>query len=318
MVEEVEAGIYKVPSILGIRRFAQWLVVGDEVLLVDTGIDGTIAEHVMPALAHLGIAPERVTHALISHADVDHYGGDAEVRQLLPACTIRATAADRRLLESWDVIGLERYGWYRQHGLDYDPDTLAWLRNAGGPDTPIDDTVEEGDVVDLGGIAVEVVALPGHSPGHLGVLHRDSGTAIVMDALLARGLYSTDDRLISPPPYVDAAAYRASAEKVRALDPVRLGTSHYAPTEGRDAVAAFVDDTIAFVDDLDASIVDTLTDAPQALVTFWERADQATGPFPEMGVELARSVGAHLEDLERRGIAVRDDLDGRPAWRTAP
>jgi len=52
-IEEVQPNIYRIPSILGRRRFAQWLVAGDErLLLVDSGVDGTIAEHVAPATSH--------------------------------------------------------------------------------------------------------------------------------------------------------------------------------------------------------------------------------------------------------------------------
>src|SRR5262249_17759333 len=152
---------YRIPSILGPRRFAQWLVVGDEgVLLVDSGIDGTIAEHVVPALAELGLTPDRITHVVITHADVDHYGGDAEPRRVAPNARIRASALDRPLIESWDAIARDRYGWYRGYGLDYDEGTWDWLHNAAGPDTALDGTVGDGDVIDLGGIGVEVVALP--------------------------------------------------------------------------------------------------------------------------------------------------------------
>jgi len=314
MVEEVAEGIYRVPSVLGIRRFAQWLVVGEEVLLIDTGIDGTISEHVMPALSHLGIAPDRVTRAINSHADVDHYGGNAEVRALLPACRIEASPADRRLLEHWSVIGEERYGWYLHHGIEYAPEVLEWLRVSGGPDTPLDGDLLPGSTIELGGITVEVIALPGHSPGHVGIHHPSSGTAIVIDAVLERGLYSTDNRLISPPPYVSTSDYRATVERLRALDPERLGTSHYPETEGKVAVAAFLDATASFVDDLDACILDLLSASPQPLIAFWEHADATIGPFPEMLVELARSVGAHLEDAEQRGLARRSEVDGRAAW----
>ena len=72
------------------------------------------------------------------------------------------------------MIARERYGWYRGHGLDYDEGTWQWLEQAAGPDTPIDGTVADGEMLDLGGISVEIVALPGHSPGHLGVVHRES------------------------------------------------------------------------------------------------------------------------------------------------
>ena len=318
MLDEVQPRIFRISSVLGPRRFAQWLVVGDErLLLVDSGIDGTIAEHVMPALAELGRTPADITDVIVSHADVDHYGGDAELRRVAPQARIRASAHDRAWLESWGVISRERYGWYRGYGLDYDEATWAWLENAAGPDTPLDGDVAGGEVLHLGGIAVEVLGLPGHSPGHLGVLHRESGTAIVMDAVLERGLYTTSDELISPPPYGSVTSYRKTVERLRELAPERLGTSHYAPIEGRDAVDAFLDGTAGFVDDLDASVLAELSREPQPLEPFWRAADAAVGPFREMAVELARSVGAHLDHAVERGLAVRTEVDGLPAWRTS-
>ena len=317
-IDEVQPRIYRISSVLGPRRFAQWLVVGDErLLLVDSGIDGTIAEHVTPALAELGRTPSEITDVVISHADVDHYGGDAELRRVAPDAQIRASAHDRGWLESWAVISRERYGWYRGYGLDYDEATWAWLENAAGPDTPLDGDVAGGDVLDLGGIVVEVLALPGHSPGHLGVLHRESGTAIVMDAVLERGVYTTSGELISPPPYGSVNAYRETVDRLRGLVPERLGTSHYAPVEGRAAVHAFLDGTAGFVDDLDACVRAELRAEPQALEPFWRAADAAVGPFREMAVELARSVGAHLDHAVDQGLAVRSELDGLPAWQSS-
>ncbi len=315
-LDQVHERIYRVSSVLGVRRFAQWLVVGDErLLLVDSGVHGTIAEHVVPALSELGRTPADVSDVVISHADVDHYGGDAELRRLAPGARIVASAHDRQWLESWEVISRERYGWYRRHGLDYEVATWAWLEEAAGPDTPLDGTVADGDVLDLGGISVEVVALPGHSPGHLGIVDRESGTAIVMDAVLERGLYTTSDDLIGPPPYSSVPAYRGTIERLRELGPERLGTSHYAPIEGRQAVDSFLGASSAFVDDLDACVCGELDARPRGLAELWRAADAAVGPFPEMAVELARSVGAHLDFAVERGIARRREEEGRvTAW----
>jgi glyoxylase-like metal-dependent hydrolase (beta-lactamase superfamily II) len=308
VIDEVQARIYRIPSVLGVRRFAQWLVVGDErVLLVDSGIDGTIAEHVEPALRELGRSVADITDVVISHADVDHYGGNSALRQVAPRARIRSGREDRPWIESWANVARERYGWYRGHGLDYDEATWDWLRNAAGPDTPIDGTVADGDVLDLGGISVEVVALPGHSPGHLGVVHHESGTAIVMDAVLERGLYTTADELISPPPYASVPAYRGTIERLRKLAPDRLGTSHYAPVEGPAAVGAFLDASERFVHDLDAAVRAELGSDPEPLEHFWRAADATLGPFTEMAVELARSVGAHLDLAVEEGAAVRSE-----------
>jgi glyoxylase-like metal-dependent hydrolase (beta-lactamase superfamily II) len=317
-IEEVQPHIYRIPSVLGRRRFAQWLIVGDErLLLIDSGVDGTIAEHVSPALAELGRSPAEITDVVISHADVDHYGGNSELRRVAPQARIRSSAQDRPWIESWPEISRDRYGWYRGHGLDYDEATWEWLENAAGPDTPIDGTASHGEQLDLGGIAVEVAALPGHSPGHLGVLHRESGTAIVMDAVLERGLYTTDDELISPPPYASVPAYRATIARLRELRPARLGTSHYSPIEGEQAVTAFLDGSEGFVADLDAAVGAELGTDPKPLEHYWRAADSALGPFVEMAVELARSVGAHLDHAVEEGRAERTERDGRAVWAAA-
>ncbi|HEY7603225.1 MAG TPA: MBL fold metallo-hydrolase [Gaiellaceae bacterium] len=315
-IEEVHPRIYRIPSVLGQRRFAQWLVVGDErLLLVDSGVDGTIDQHVTPALRELGRSPADLTDVVITHADVDHYGGNGELRRVAPQARIRSSGEDRPWIEYWSTISRERYGWYRRHRLDYDDGTWQWLEEAAGHDTPLDGTIADGETIELGGIAVEIVALPGHSPGHLGVVHHDSRTAVVMDAVLERGLYTTSDELISPPPYGSVGAYRGTIERLRSLRPVRLGTSHYAPVEGEDSVTAFLDASASFVDDLDAAVIAELTVEPRPLEHFWRAADSAVGPFTEMTVELARSVGAHLDDAVAESRAATSvDATGCQVW----
>jgi hypothetical protein len=149
-------------------------------------------------------------------------------------------------------------------------------------------------------------------------VHHDSRTAIVMDAVLERGLYTTDDELISPPPYASTAAYRGTIDRLRELRPARLGTSHYAPIEGEPAVNAFLEGSAGFVADLDAVVDAELGAHPQPLEHYWRAADTALGPFKEMAVELARSVAAHLDSAADQGRAVRTpNPDGRAAWAAA-
>jgi glyoxylase-like metal-dependent hydrolase (beta-lactamase superfamily II) len=316
-IEEVQPRIYRVPSVLGRRRFAQWLVVGDErLLLVDSGVDGTIAEHVTPALAELGRTPADITDVVISHADVDHYGGNAELRALAPDARLRAHPLDRPLIESWEAIAARRYGWYRGHGLDYPTEAWAWLRDAAGPDTPLDGDVHDGETIDLGGLSLEVLHLPGHSAGHIGLWERASGTAIVLDAVMGRGFTTVDGARGGPPPYGDVAAYRGSVERLRALAPARLATAHFPLLEG-PAVADFLDATVAFADELERALLELLGSTPLPLAALLEPCDAAVGPFPEMPVELARSIGAQLEQLAADGRIVRVRAPGGERWARA-
>ncbi len=292
---EVVPGVHRIDSRLGTRRLAQWLVSGDEgTLLLDTGIAGTVTDHVAPALRELAISPGRITEVLITHADVDHYGGNAEIRALCPGARLRAHALDRPLIESWERIAEQRYGWYRAHGLDYDQDTWRWLEDAAGPDTPLDGELEAGERIDLGGIELEVLHLPGHSLGHLGVHEPATRTAIVSDAVMGHGFDAADGGRAGPPPYVDLTAYRATIARLRELAPERLGTAHFPLFEG-ELVGRFLDSSERFTEDLERA----LERAEGGVAELLGPVAAELGGYPEMEVELARSIGAHLEPLGR-------------------
>ena len=319
-IEEVQPRIYRIPSILGPRRFAQWLVVGDErLLLVDSGIDGTIAEHVVPALAELGRragrdhrrrrspTPTSTTTAATASCGAwrrsardPRVGARPAVDRVVGrdrARALRLVPRPRARLRRGDV-GVARERGRARHAA----------RRHGRPTA---------SVLDLGGIEVEIVALPGHSPGHLGVLHRESGTAIVMDAVLERGLYTTDDELISPPPYGSVSDLpRARSRRLRERRARAARDEPLRADRGRAAV-----DRVPRRDR-------KLRRRPRrvrrrrARVASRSRS-RTTGARPTLRsgrsrrwrVELARSVGAHLEHAVDEGRAVRaPGRGGRAVW----
>jgi glyoxylase-like metal-dependent hydrolase (beta-lactamase superfamily II) len=314
---QVAPGIFRIDSAMGSRRLALWLVVGDEgALLLDTGIAGTVTEHVEPALVELGVAPERVTEIIDSHADVDHYGGNAEARALFPAARIRAHRLDRPLIESWELIAAERYGWYRAYGMDYDEATWRWLADAAGDETRLDGTLEDGEEIDLGATKLVVLHLPGHSAGHLGLFEPQTRTAIIADAAMAAGFEDLQGRRISPPPYLDIEQYRESIARLRSLDPARIGTAHFPPIEGDD-VETFLDRSLAFTVEVDDALTAAVDSEPRTLPSLLEQVAERLGGFPEMALELSRSIGAHLAGMEDAGRVERVAVDSMPAWRRA-
>ena len=137
---EVAPGIHRIESVLGPRPFSQYLLGDERSLLVDTGVKETPAEVILPFLD--GLRPDFV---LNSHADVDHYGGNAAIREAAPEALFLAHARDVPWIESADTIMRERYGWYAEYGLPYEPDVFAWLRDAIGPDLSIDVHLQGGE-----------------------------------------------------------------------------------------------------------------------------------------------------------------------------
>jgi len=81
-------------------------------------------------------------------------------------------------------------------------------------------------------------------------------------------------------------------------------------------VGEFLALSAAFVADLERIVRRQLDQGPSTVAAITAAAEAELGPFPEMGIELARSVGAHLEEAAERGEARRAEGAGL-TWEAA-
>jgi glyoxylase-like metal-dependent hydrolase (beta-lactamase superfamily II) len=312
---EVAPGIHRIESVLGPRPFSQYLLGEERWLLFDTGVASTPDEVILPFLEAAGRDPAELDLVVVSHADVDHFGGNETLRAAARRALFAAHVADVPWIENRERILRERYGWYAAYGVGYPPESAAWLRDAMGADVPVDVGLVGGETFRLGqSLSVRVLHLPGHSSGHLGLWEPRSRTAIVMDAVMARGLLDTDGKVIHPPPYFDAAAYEGSARVLISLEPERLLTAHYDVIGGTD-VDRFLDDTIDFVRDARETVEEILrSEREVTLSRALELADGRLGPFTSMPNELAGPVRVHLRELAASGRAEESPDGLRWTW----
>lgn len=98
---------------------------------------------------------------------------------------------------------------------------------------PANHTLDEGDTVDLGDIAFEVLHLPGHSPDSIGLFDRATGTLFSGDAVydgpLLEGFYDGGP-----------AAYVATMERLREL-PVTVVHGGHETSFGRERLVEICD-----------------------------------------------------------------------------
>ena len=184
---EVAPGIYRIESILGPRPFAQYLLRDERSLLVDTGIATTPDEVILPAFQEVGLDPADLDYVLISHADVDHFGGNAAIR----AAARGPSSAPTSRTVTGSVTGsgscASATAGYAAHGsnADYDADTkdgcaTRWVRTCRSISI-----LCGGEVFRLGPhLSVEVLHLPGHSAGHIGLWDPATRSAIITDAVV--------------------------------------------------------------------------------------------------------------------------------------
>ena len=94
------------------------------------------------------------------------------------------------------------------------------------PGAPPTVVLDEGDVIDLGDRAFEVLHLPGHSPGSIGLWDADSGVLFSGDAVY-------DGPLLDEIPGADLAAYVRTMEMLHDL-PVEVVHAGHDPSFGRE------------------------------------------------------------------------------------
>jgi glyoxylase-like metal-dependent hydrolase (beta-lactamase superfamily II) len=198
----------------------------DGLTLVDTLVPRT-AKAVLRAAQGLGAPIVRIA---LTHAHGDHIGSLDDLVAALPGVEVLISARDARLL-------------HKDMSLDPGEPQRKLRGSYPGAETRPTGTLAAGDMVG----SLEVVAAPGHTPGHIAFFDRRDGTLLCGDTYTTIGGVATTDKVRPPFPLAsmatwDPAIELASARALRALDPAAL-----APGHGKivDAPAAAMDAALA-------------------------------------------------------------------------
>lgn len=315
--------VHRIETPLGDRRCDLYLFTGPaRAVLYDAGVAGTVPAYVLPYLAEHGLDARSVEHVVVSHCDVDHFGGIGDVREHLPAARVVAHSADAPLMADFGAYVTGRgEPFAATHGVHEGEAGLAWQREV-THEAAVDLAVSGGESIDLGDHAVTLLHLPGHTWGHLAVWDESSGSLAIADAILGSAVPLADGAPAFPPTYRHVAPYLATIARVRELAPVRLLTAHYGVFEGA-AVTAFLDESERFVLELDKQVRASLRRAGEAGTTLVRLLDDLTGrigAWPSEGVASAFAfpVAGHVEWLAERGDAVVDLATTPPTFRARP
>jgi glyoxylase-like metal-dependent hydrolase (beta-lactamase superfamily II) len=180
----------------------------DGLTVVDTGM--RMAGRIQEAAAALG-AP--ITRIAVTHAHGDHIGSLDALAAVLPEVEVAISARDARLMAKDKTL---------------QPGESGKLRGSyPGAKTKPTRLLAAGDRIG----SLQVIAAPGHTPGHLAFLDTRDGTLFCGDAFTTVGGVATTARLPwrFPLAYVatwDRAIELETARALRALDPVRLAPGH--------------------------------------------------------------------------------------------
>ena len=166
-------------------------------------------------LATVGVRPEQIEYLLLTHCHYDHTGGAHDLRDKL-GCPVVMHELDADFLERGDNE-VTAASWY---GSKLQP-------------CPVDRRLRGAqETLPLGGRAITALHIPGHSPGSVAYLVESEGQTVLFGQDVHGPL---DLRLHS-----NRADYRASLERLLALEADILCEGHYGIFRGKPAVAEFI------------------------------------------------------------------------------
>lgn len=311
-------GLHRIQAPLGERFVALYLLEGpDGALLFDTGVTESVRGTLLPYLASIGFDLMRLRWVISSHCDFDHTGGNAALLEAAPHVELLAGELDVPLASDLEVLIRRRYGEFRDSdGFDDPPELTASIRRDAAV-APIDRGLAGGETFDLGDRVIRVLHTPGHSDGHLALWDAANSALIIGDATLGETVLTADGVPAFPPTYRDVDPYLASIEAFRALDADLLLTAHYPVYEG-PAVAAFLDESAAYTERLDAAVDGVLRAVgPEGLTSLEiiHRIAADVGAWSPAAAEyLIFPMTGNLERMVERGLVATGERDGIRTW----
>jgi glyoxylase-like metal-dependent hydrolase (beta-lactamase superfamily II) len=146
----------------GENTYVVWLPQRTDALVIDPGLEPDL---ILDFLRDEGLTPAAI---LNTHGHGDHIGGNAALKQAYPQAPLMIGANEAKLLTDANANMSAPFG-------------LPIIS------PPADSLVREGDVVEAAGIRLEVLDIPGHSPGHVVFLYRASPSVVFGGDVLFRG-----------------------------------------------------------------------------------------------------------------------------------
>lgn len=178
---------------------------------------------------------------------------------------------------------------------------LAHPETAKRVDFQVDGVLNDGDVIDLGVVRLDVLHTPGHAPGHLCFVDAASRTAFVGDMVAGVGT------ILIEPGDGDMKVYLEQLARLAALDLALIVPSHGPGLAHASAVLRhYISHRLA----REAKVVAALAEGPRTVGEIVERAYADAPPMAKAGPGggiAGLSTRAHLEKLVAEGRVVRLD-----------
>ncbi len=179
---KVTDGVYFIPGQDEFIPDSHAYVIGDlssrDLTLIDPGLMGK-GDYKIDAIQEMGIEPEAIKRVIMTHTHLDHIGCLPEFLQRLSWAEIWMHRLEAEPLQKGDektVYGMEMFREMCNTQYALKPGAFTFRVNR---------KLEDGERLDIGGMVWEVLHIPGHSMGSIGLYYDPEGILIPGDVIYA-------------------------------------------------------------------------------------------------------------------------------------
>ncbi len=198
------AGVYRIPTLGDFINSYAFVDDDGSVTLVDCGLKRAPAK-IVSALASIGKHPRDVQRIVLTHAHFDHSGGAARMVDETAAVGVDVHADDAEYVRTGTRVPGDMASTAGR--------ILARAPWGDFQATPVSAELADGQVLDVAG-GLRILHTPGHTPGHISLLHPGSGVLITGDSI-----FNMNSRM-SWPTKVVCTSFRQNVETAHALGEV--------------------------------------------------------------------------------------------------
>jgi len=156
------------PSGQKLLRFVYcYLIYGKKIALIDSAVASS-ERIILDYLNKTDHGPEEISEIILTHSHPDHIGAAKRIKSLT-GCRVAAHAAEKAWIEDVEKQEKER--------------PVPGFKSLVAGSVNVDRILEDGDLIDLGGIGLEVIHTPGHSPGSISLWCAEEKALFSSDAI---------------------------------------------------------------------------------------------------------------------------------------
>jgi len=179
---QIAEGVYLVPGqdemIPDSHTYLVGLPESGDLSVVDPGLTGK-GKYKLESIQKMGINLSQIKRVILTHTHFDHIGCLAEIRKEIPGAELWVHLKEAEPLERGDertVYGMDMFRSLCQMQYGFKPGAFTF---------DVDRKLEDSETLELGGMAWEVLYIPGHSMGSIALYHRPKRVLIPGDVVYA-------------------------------------------------------------------------------------------------------------------------------------